>query len=266
MSKRLLEELGRLIWFRIRDGEILSIRQGEVTLTDCTLLELRRANPASVQVRKVPLSEEKRSGADIDLFVGPIRGLYRRYLLQAKRVNTSSGRYDSLGHSVNGTPQIDLLEAAGIQYGALPLYTLFNYRPGDAHDALWHCCEARRDEELFGWSVATCELVRRSMAERKRTFAFMHADPACRPVRCLLCPNLAYKSVQRQNVKDTSQTDRTGRPIECCYTYESLPPWVTMALASDREWDIPDPSQVTPGRFLVLVRGEAQYAGGELTK
>ena len=88
MSTKQLAVLGRRLWRRIGDGEFLGVRQGEVTLTDHALLELRRWSSPGLAVRKVPPLEERGTGADMDVFVQRTQGHWHRYLIQAKRVNT----------------------------------------------------------------------------------------------------------------------------------------------------------------------------------
>ena len=44
---------------------------------------------------------------------------------------------------------------------------------------------------------------------------------------------------------------------EAEYTYETLPRWVEIGLASDGPWDVPNLSELSPAKFLVVLEGDA---------
>jgi hypothetical protein len=186
LSKTILESLGREVWQRIGDGDSLGVRQGEVTLTDHVLLEIRRRRPPAVHVRKIGPALEPKVGADFDLWVR--RGQrFRRYLVQAKRLERDGGRYKALGHKVNGTLQATILGHAASVLNAVPAYALYNHRPGTPRGTYWHCCQ---NEELllFGWTVVRLARVQQALKRFGcRTFDFLHQDRSALPIRCLLC-------------------------------------------------------------------------------
>ena len=187
MGRSALEYLGPRVWWRIRDGEMLKVRQGEVTITDSALLELCALGSPSIRVWKIGPTEERRVGADIDMLIRHRQETWR-YLIQAKRLNAAGTRYDTLAHKTNGVPQIDLLERAAKQLRAVPLYGFYNYLALDRPADCWNCCEKPPKTDLFGWTVTPLSTVRRALStNRARTFQKIHSDPASRPIRCLFC-------------------------------------------------------------------------------
>ena len=129
MPEKLFETLAGAVWLRIHDGEQLGIRQGEETLTDYVLLEMKRARPAGVRVIKTPKDKERNTGTDWEWWIGSPKLGWIRYAVQAKKAKGQN--YGSLAHRVGKGPakklQIDILEDYASLVNAVPMYCLFNH-------------------------------------------------------------------------------------------------------------------------------------------
>jgi hypothetical protein len=107
---RLFETLAEQTWDRIRDAHELDVSQGEETITDLNLLEIKRNGISTIRVVKLSIDEEAIKGIDWEWWIGSDAQGWLRYAVQARKIHFASQRYDSLGHKVNGVLQIDLLE------------------------------------------------------------------------------------------------------------------------------------------------------------
>src|SRR5689334_21335302 len=63
------EDLAARTWDYLLAGEQTKVRLGEETLTDINLVDLQRAHPAQVQTVKFTKSQERRNGADWELWL-----------------------------------------------------------------------------------------------------------------------------------------------------------------------------------------------------
>lgn len=185
MSVAALESVAQDIWYRIRDGQNLGVRQGEESLTDHALLCLRRIGTPSIRILKTSKAAEPTSGTDWEWWLGSNAQGWLRFAVQAKRLNVAY--YDQFAHKVAGVPQLDILERYAAAHAAIPLYCLFNHVPDPlACTAGWKCCDSL-DPEQLGCTVTPLSVVRTAVATWGcRTFRSVHADPRSVPWRCLL--------------------------------------------------------------------------------
>ena len=193
----LFECLAEKTWFRLQASLDLDISQGEETLTDTNLLEIKMAALKSVVVRKCPKDKERLTGIDWEWWIGSAKRGWRRYAVQAKKLNLKSLRYDQLGHCVDHTPQHRILEQYAINHHAIPIYCLYNYlrRPSKKAQNIWarHCCLSPVQIAQLGCTLTSLEHVQHALRTRGlRTFRFIHnKEGRTIPWRCLVkCPNL----------------------------------------------------------------------------
>lgn len=187
---RLFEELAAGTWDRIKYGEELRCRQGEETITDINLLELKRANLSSVAVDKVDKQRERDTGLDWEWWIGSNSEGWWRYAVQAKRIS-ASGRYRSLRHHIGARFQIDLLETYANANRCIPLYCFYNYLPLQNGAQYWHC-PLPYEESQFGCTVVPLDSVRIAFPQREpKTFEALHEHRSARPWRCVVkCPEI----------------------------------------------------------------------------
>ena len=188
-AARVLESLARATWERIRFGEQLGCPQGEETITDVNLLDLKRAGPHAVHVFKVNKAEEARYGIDWEWWVGTDHDAYFggwwRYAVQAKKLDRS-GRYSALRHKVGGRYQFDLLAQYALKNRCIPLYCFYNFLAGDT-EGYWHCCELPHEAHQMGCTVAPLDAVGPVFSKgASKRFEAVHRDARALPWRCLV--------------------------------------------------------------------------------
>lgn len=128
-AQQLFEELATATWDRIRYGVELECSQGEETITDINLLDMKRAALPNLYLWKANKAAEAETGLDWEWWVGSNGRRWWRYAVQAKKLS-KTGSYDSLRHKVRGRQQFDLLtEYAKANRGCIPLYCFYNYVP-----------------------------------------------------------------------------------------------------------------------------------------
>jgi hypothetical protein len=187
-----LEYLARQTWDRLRDGYDLDVSQGEETITDFNLLEIKRSGAHNIKVdKKTNKSEEAIIGIDWEWIIGSHTQGWLRYAVQAKKINVESNRYDSLMHKVNGVAQIDLLEMYAKRAQSIPLYCLYNYARNYVQNIHWQC-GLPFQENLLGCTITPSSVIRQAINTwGKRRFDFIHEEKSTIPWRCLLtCPKI----------------------------------------------------------------------------
>lgn len=213
MSQELLEDLAKHVWDRIGHGERLGIRQNEETLTDNVLLDIAMSESPYIQVIKFDKNQEKETGADWEMVIQTRRQNWRRYAVQAKRINGKS--YKQLRHKVGDELQVDLLESYAKEVGAIPLYCLFNHmKDVDVNPhAHWHCLKEFELKQL-GCSIALSRTIKSAVPRyNSKTFDTIHTPVSTMPWRCLLCP-ISDRREERRELPDDSPS----------FYYEQLPP------------------------------------------
>lgn len=187
----LLEDLAEDTWERVRDGFSLGVRQGETTITDILLLELKRANLPGLIVKKTPPTNEPAFGTDWEWWIGSDQSGWMRFAVQAKKLYLDKRTYSALGHKLNGQLQIDALKQYAHAVGAVPLYCLYNYCGWTPLHNYWHCTQPL-DAPQLGCTVTSLPVARQAVHTRgARSFESVHLAPATIPWRCLVrCPHV----------------------------------------------------------------------------
>jgi hypothetical protein len=219
-ATRVLESLARATWERIKFGEELDCSQGEETMTDVNLLDLKRAGPHAVHVFKVNKADEAKYGIDWEWWIGTdsdaFFGGWWRYAVQAKKLN-SSGHYGTLRHKVGGRYQFDILGEYALKNRCVPLYCFYNFYKGPTKP-YWHCCEGPEEPPQMGCTVAPLDAVApvfRKGASKK--FEDVHRDVRALPWRCLL------KCMQLLPLLGRTQHPLAGGAFGKFSTYDRIP-------------------------------------------
>lgn len=188
---KLLEALAEQTWDRIKDGYELGISQGEETITDFNLLEIKRAGITEIKVAKTSKDDEAIRGIDWEWWIGSNSLGWLRYAVQAKKISVPSQRYESLKHEVNGILQIDLLDVYAKKVSAIPLYCFYNYSKDPIPNEHWQCGIQYQEKQL-GCTVTPSSTVRHAINSWGcRNFDFVHKKHDTIPWRCLLkCPRV----------------------------------------------------------------------------
>lgn len=256
----ILEQLSRETWSRLRDAKALNVRFGEETVTDLMMLDLQRTKPKRSRFLQTPKKKESVSGTDFEWWLGTDTFGWLRLAVQAKRINTSNGRYGGITHQVAGTPQIQLLENYAYANGAVPLYCLYNHT-NDARPANhWHCCRDSYDEEQLGCTIASLSTAKRAYATRGgKSFQSLHKYPSTIPLRCLAdCPKIQRRLSSRMNeYQGGIRLDAEVFPVPMdAIRYDSLPERLVEARETGElealDSDFYDPEVGLPRRIVVL--------------
>lgn len=191
----LFEVLAEKTWRSIERFSKNRIHFGEDAITSLNLDALASARPTFVFAEDTRAAESTK-GCDFEIWIGREQIGWRRYAVQAKKGQFSSGRYDSLAHEVRGTPQIDILERYAIANRALPIYCFYNRSDRPYR---WNCSLPDCAEQL-GCSVAPLSVVRRALARRGgRNFGFLHSQIETLPWRCLVRCKRFTQSMQLES-------------------------------------------------------------------
>ncbi|MDM0010894.1 hypothetical protein QTH87_00450 [Variovorax sp. J22P168] len=186
----LFEVLAGKTWRSIERFSRNRIHLGEDAITSNNLDALASAGPACVFLEDTR-AQESTKGCDFELWIGSSYLGWRRYAVQAKKIQVSSSRYASLAHEVSGVLQIDILDAYAGANRALALYCFYNHSTKPYN---WNCNLAPELEQL-GCSVTPSRVVRAAIAKHgARNYTHLHSQPETLPWRCLLrCPNFVSK-------------------------------------------------------------------------
>ena len=187
----LFEILSGKTWRSIERFNRNRIHLGEDAITSNNLDALASAGPACVFIEDTRATESTK-GCDFELWIGSSYLGWRRYAVQAKKIQVSSSRYGSLTHQVAGTPQIDILDKYAKANKAAAIYCFYNY---SLQPYKWNCnlpCEI----EQLGCSVTPSSIVRAAIKKHgARNFEHIHSQTETLPWRCLVrCPNFTSKA------------------------------------------------------------------------
>lgn len=212
------EELSRSIWTNIYLSNKYSTIYGEETITNSILLILAKQEYLNIKILQTPKNIEGVQGTDWEWFVGSSKSGWIRYVIQAKKLNLNTNRYETLhykvGNSKNGKYQIDLLQNFAEVNGAVPLYSFYNYYPQAKQSKHWHC-NRRFDIELLGWTFTTLSNVKEAINTRGyRTFDKVHQFITL-PISCL------FKEIYKRNMTINKKLGFMGETISIL---ETLPP------------------------------------------
>jgi hypothetical protein len=187
----LFEVLAGKTWRSIDRFSRNRIHLGEDAITSNNLDALASAAPSCIFIEDTR-AQESTKGCDFELWIGSAYLGWRRYAVQAKKIQASSGRYSCLAHQVAGIRQIDILDAYARANRAFPTYCFYNH---SIKGYKWNCNRPVEVEQL-GCSVTPSSIVRAALAKHgARNFTYMHSQPATLPWRCLLrCPNFIARA------------------------------------------------------------------------
>lgn len=181
------------IWETLRDSLAYDVSQGEETITDNLLLYLIRQDLSELKVIKTPKHLEPMMGTDWEWWIGnPAQG-FKRYALQAKKLDPETHRYMKLKHkvAVGGVEELqhEVLERYAEHNDAIPLYVLYNFIELDDYKPYWQCHEPL-DHVQLGATVTSLENIKNAISKRgERSFERIHLQPGSLPLRCLPgCP------------------------------------------------------------------------------
>lgn len=253
-ATRVLESLAKATWERIRFGEDLGCSQGEETITDVNLLDLKRAGPHAVKIVKVKRAAEARYGLDWEWWVGTDHDAYFggwwRYAVQAKKLDRS-GRYSVLRHKVGDRYQFDILKAYALKNRCIPLYCFYNFVVGDTKD-YWHCCELPYSAPQLGCTVAPLEAVAPVFHKgASKRFEDIHQDERVLPWRCLVgCLQLAPLPGRTNHPLAGSESSNLA-------TYEELPLFLREGIDDGTVARLPpelysSDAQIYPKRIIII--------------
>jgi hypothetical protein len=163
---------------------------GEETLTDNNLIELMRQQFPNLVIYKARGNDEPQKGFDWEWYIGSNKTGWRRYAVQAKKLDLRTNTYKSIRHPVNGVFQIDILDNFARTQRATPLYCFYNAVTPALEQQHWHCNLPFAPKQL-GCSLAPLKIIKPIHDKRysKRTFARIHKDRRVLPWHCILCPN-----------------------------------------------------------------------------
>lgn len=189
-ATKLLEILAKATWERIRFGYELNCSQGEETITDINLLDLKRAGSPGMYILKTGKVEEAEYGIDWEWWIGseinPLIGGWWRYAIQAKKLD-SSGRYNALRHKVGDRYQFDILTEYARRNKCIPLYCLYNYVREDV-EQYWHCCSFKCEPTQLGCTIAPLDAIAPAFYKgASKKFSYIHQNESVIPWRCLVC-------------------------------------------------------------------------------
>ena len=180
--EQLFELLAATTWRTIERASGRQIIYGEDAITSVNLLILSEGGNGTYAVEDVRVDEAKK-GCDFELWIGSAADGWRRFAVQAKKVQLSTGAYSKLGYRTGGALQLDVLESYARANRARPLYCLYNFSlvPG-----AWHCGLPNEQRQL-GCSVASSSAVRIALGQRGgKSFSAVHAHKDTLPWRCLV--------------------------------------------------------------------------------
>ena len=188
----MLEKLAADTWENLREARKLSVRFGEVTITDILMFEMRRKG--FLTFVQTPAQEEAKFGTDFECWIGSSNWGWTGYAVQPKRLSFRTGRFDYVGHKVASTKmrQIDILKAYAAQRGMTPKYCLYSWYD-KVESSMRNCCTRQQfPEEELGCTIVHTQTIQRAISiPRWRDFPSMHADQRTVPWRCLaICPKL----------------------------------------------------------------------------
>jgi hypothetical protein len=162
---------------------------GEETLTDNNLIELMRLYFPNLVIYKARGNDEPTKGFDWEWYIGSDTKGWRRYAVQAKKLDLTTNTYQHIRHPVNGTFQIEVLDNFARTQRATPLYCFYNAVPAAQEQHHWHCTLPFQHKQL-GCSLAPLKVVRpvHDTLRIKRTFDRIHQHKSVLPWHCILCP------------------------------------------------------------------------------
>lgn len=122
---RLLVDSSIWVWQLLDSAERAGFSPREETLTEYLLVEMQRRAPEQVRLWKATGREEQKLGIDFAWALEVRPSLWLRLLVQAKKLNSRSGRYEELARAGAQSQARRLLTEAQ-RSGSVALHTLYN--------------------------------------------------------------------------------------------------------------------------------------------
>jgi hypothetical protein len=180
--------LAHRTWSDLGDGFQSGLTISEESITDFLLLDLKRALPHSIFMRKFSKAVEGRTtGADWEWwFVGQNRGFGMR--VQAKRLSAGTKRYEDLGRLAgkkSGKRQIDLLLDDARKSNLYASYCFYNFWESSVPPPDWKCGSFPPDPRMFGCAIADAVAIKGLIS--KNANDLQSVAQHCLPWSCLVC-------------------------------------------------------------------------------
>jgi hypothetical protein len=179
--------LARRTWGDLEDGFHSGLSISEESITDFLLLDLKKALPNNIFVRKFSkLQEGKSTGADWEWwFVGGGRGFGMR--VQAKRLSTATQKYEDLGRLAgkSGKLQVDLLIKDAQKANLYPAYCFYNFWDSAKPLPAWNCRSFVANWRMFGCALADAGAIKLLIS--KGLNDLQSVAEHCLPWSCLVC-------------------------------------------------------------------------------
>ena len=121
----LLVELSSWVWTFLDDAADAGFTPREDTITEHLLVEMVRRAPGQVAIHKTTALEEADTGVDFAWAVEVETGRWLDLVVQAKKLDAGSNRYEEL-RRVRARPQAEHLVAQSRATGAAPIHLLYN--------------------------------------------------------------------------------------------------------------------------------------------
>ncbi len=223
---RLFERLASETWERLRLSIALGCSQGETTITDHNLLEMKRIGPRNLHVLKATPRRERLFGFDWEWWIR-YRSGWMRYAVQAKKLNLRTCRYDQLRHRVGNRFQLDLIERFSRATGAIPLYCFYNYVADECTaESAWNC-NLEFEKEQLSCTLAPLHVVQTVHCRyAPKSFTALHMYSEVLPWRCLVgCPHILLSPDQNLLTPEAWTPER----------YRTLPPYLERAVRDESE-------------------------------
>jgi hypothetical protein len=246
------------LWEFIEDSSNVGFSPREETLTETLLVSLHNDAPGSIRVYKTSIGEEVVSGADLAMAVRVRDGLWISFLIQAKKLDRFTLRYQELekGSAVIQAKKL-ISMAAGM--GALPMYLFYNGAPlGGVGDALplRGCtagslmrdkCGPPWDALTYAKSPAGCSLANANeILDILKTLPHPNVQRVLEtsvPWECILCPFLdqagGQPSVIPWQTLPPARTVPIDDPFDVPWLSSEQPTWVRNAFEDGNRQDLP---------------------------
>jgi hypothetical protein len=172
----------------LEDGHKFGLDVSEESLTDFLLLDLKRALPNNVFIKKFSkLQEGKTTGADWEWwFIGQGRGFGMR--VQAKKLSTGTQKYEELGRLAgkkSGTRQVDLLIGDAQKFNLYATYCFYNFWDSKVALPAWRCGSFAPDQRMLGCAIADAVAIESLIAKGLNDLRSVAKH--CLPWSCLVC-------------------------------------------------------------------------------
>ena len=171
-------------WRSLRNGINTGIELGEETLTDINLLEIQIRHPKDVRAVKFNrIQEGNVTGADWEWWFGSQSG-WIGLRVQAKKLNSSSLKFDSLNHKSRQGKQVDLLVNNAQKHGLVPMYCFYNYWNQNIVSN-WTCGAHSPPQDLQGCMVSSASHIMSMVSNRDKSLQSVLTKSL--PWSCLVC-------------------------------------------------------------------------------